>query len=59
MKAQTRQTVIGVVALSVVESIALLQGFNGVVTAAYMGAISALLAPEAIDSRRRRRQEER
>lgn len=48
MKPETRQTLIGVVGLSTVEAVALLEGFNGFVLTAYFGAVIALVAPEAI-----------
>lgn len=49
MNPETRQTLIGVVGLSVVEIVALLEGFNGPVLAAYMASVVALVAPQALD----------
>lgn len=49
MKPQTRQTLIGVVGLSTVEGVALLEGFNGFVLTAYFGSVIALVSPEVLD----------
>jgi len=49
MKSQTRQTFIGVAGLTVVMVVALHEGFNGRVTAAYFTAVVALVSPEALD----------
>jgi hypothetical protein len=49
MKSQTRQTLIGVTGLTAVMIVALLQGFNGEVTAVYFAAVVALVSPEALD----------
>lgn len=48
MNPETRQTLIGVTGLSIVESVALLEGFNGLVLTAYMGAVIALISPQAL-----------
>lgn len=48
MRPDTRQTLIGVVGLSTVESVALWQGFNGMVMVAYMAAVIALVSPQAL-----------
>jgi hypothetical protein len=44
---ETRQTLIGCVALTVVETVAVLEGFNGNVVAVYAAGIISLVAPEA------------
>jgi len=49
MKTDTRQTLIGVAGLTVVMVVALSEGFNGRVTAAYFGAVVALISPQALD----------
>jgi len=49
MEPQTRQTALGVGGIVVVETVALLQGFNGPVLAASVLAIVALVSPEAVD----------
>lgn len=49
MNPETRQTLIGVVGLSVVESVALIEGFNGFVLTAYFAAVIALMSPQALD----------
>jgi hypothetical protein len=49
MNAETRQTLIGVVGLSLVEAVALLEGFNGVVLTAYFAAVIALVSPKALE----------
>lgn len=49
MNAQTRQTFIGTVGLTTVMIVALIEGFNGRVTAAYFVSMVALVAPEALD----------
>jgi len=49
MKPETRQTLIGVLGLTVVEVVALLEGFNGAVLTAYFVAVLAVTAPEALD----------
>lgn len=49
MKAETRQTLIGVSGLTVVMVVALSEGFNGPVTVSYFAAVIALVAPEALD----------
>lgn len=48
MNPETRQTLIGVAGLTVVMIVALTEGFNGRVTAAYMAAIVALISPAAL-----------
>jgi hypothetical protein len=49
MKAETRQTAIGVSGLTVVMVVALHEGFNGRVTMAYFLSVLAIIAPEALD----------
>jgi len=49
MKSETRQTLIGVAGLTVVFTVALLEGFNGRVASAYAVAVVALVAPETLD----------
>jgi len=49
MKSQTRQTLIGVAGLTIVMVVALHEGFNGRVTAAYFMAVVGLVSPEALD----------
>jgi hypothetical protein len=49
MKSETRQTLIGVGGLSLVMAVALHEGFNGRVTLAYIAAVIAIVAPEALD----------
>jgi len=49
MEPQTRQTALGVGGIVVVETVALMQGFNGPVLAASVVAIVALVSPEAVD----------
>jgi hypothetical protein len=49
MQAQTRQTSIGVVCLTAVEIVALLEGFNGRVVTVYVLAVILLITPEALD----------
>jgi len=48
MEAETRQTLIGVVGLTVVMVVALTEGFNGRVTVAYMVSVIALVAPKTL-----------
>ena len=45
----TRQTVLGLAALSVVMLVALTEGYNGRVTMAYFVSVLALVAPETLD----------
>jgi len=49
MNPETRQTLIGVFGLTIVMIVALTEGFNGRVTAAYFAAIVALISPKALD----------
>jgi len=49
MNPKTRQTLIGVSGLTVVEIVALLEHFNGQVTTVYFAAVLAVVAPEALD----------
>lgn len=49
MYPETRQTLIGVVGMTVTEIVALAEGFNGMVLTAYLVAVVALVAPEAVD----------
>lgn len=49
MKSETRQTLIGVTGLTIVMTVALLEGFNGRVTGAYFAAVIALVSPEALE----------
>jgi hypothetical protein len=47
MNPETRQTLIGCVALTIVEAVAILEGFNGSVLAVYVAGIIGLVAPVA------------
>jgi len=49
MKKESRQTLIGIVGLTVVQLAALSEGYNGNVLVAYMASVVALIAPEALD----------
>jgi len=49
MDRELRQTLIGIVGLTVVQIAALVEGYNGTVLVAYMGSVVALIAPEALD----------
>lgn len=49
MNPETRQTLIGVVGLSTVMVVALHEGYNGKVTAAYFTAVVALISPQALE----------
>lgn len=49
MKPKTRQTLIGVVGMTIVALAALHEGYNGQVAIAYMGGITAQTAPEVAD----------
>lgn len=49
MNPETRQTLIGVVGLTVVEIVALQEGFNGAVLTAYMVSVIGLVAPQTLD----------
>jgi hypothetical protein len=49
MNPETRQTFIGVTGLTIVETVALLEGFDGAVLSAYFVAIIALVAPQALE----------
>jgi len=49
MKPDTRQTLIGVIGLTVVEVVALTRGFNGPVTVAYFVGVVGLVAPKALE----------
>lgn len=49
MESQTRQTLIGVAGVTLVMIMALSQGVNGQVTAAYFAAVLGLVSPEALD----------
>lgn len=49
MKPKTRQTFIGVTGLTAVMVMALHEGFNGRVTAAYFVAVVAIIAPEVVE----------
>lgn len=49
MNAETRQTLIGCFGLTIVMVMALSEGFNGRVTAAYFIAVIALVSPQALD----------
>lgn len=48
MRPETRQTLIGVVGLTVVFSVALTEGYNGRVAVAYGLAVIAITSPEAL-----------
>jgi len=49
MNPETQQTIVGVLGLTVVFAVALLEGYNGRVTTAYAVAVMALVAPETLD----------
>ena len=49
MDPETRQTLIAVIGLTLVEITALMEGFNGRVTAAYFVSVIAVVAPETLD----------
>jgi hypothetical protein len=49
MNSETRQTMIGVAGIAVIQVTALMQDFNGAVTTAALCAVVALIAPEALD----------
>jgi len=48
MNSETRQTMIGVAGVAVIQITALMQDFNGAVTTAAIAAVVALIAPEAL-----------
>jgi len=49
MNADTRQTLIGVTGMMVMAAVALLEGYNGRVTAAYLIGVVALISPKALN----------
>lgn len=49
MNPETRQTLIAVAGLTVVQVTALTEGYNGTVTTAYFAAMLAVVAPETLD----------
>lgn len=49
MNPETQQTIIGVLGLTVVFGVALLEGYNGRVTTAYAVAVVALVAPDQLN----------
>lgn len=49
MNPKTRQSAIGVTGLTAVMAVALSEGFNGRVTTAYMVAVVAIVAPQALE----------
>jgi hypothetical protein len=49
MDADTRQTLIGVTGLTIMAVVALLEDYNGAVTASYLVAVVALVSPQALD----------
>ena len=49
MNPETRQTLIAVLCLTIVELTALLRGFDGTVAMAYFGCLLAVISPEALD----------
>lgn len=49
MNPETRQTLIGVVGLTLVELMAIHEGFNGRVMMSYFLAVVALISPQAMD----------
>jgi hypothetical protein len=49
MNPETRQTLIGVIGLSIVMAVALLQGAGAEVTIAYFAAVVALVSPQAAE----------
>lgn len=50
MKAETRQTVIGVVCMSAVQVVAVNEGFNAAVFGSYILGVVALVTPEALSA---------
>jgi len=49
MNADTRPTLIGVTGMTVMAAVALLEGYNGRVTAAYLIGVVALISPKALN----------
>lgn len=49
MNADTRQTLIGVTGMTIMAVAALIEGYNGTVTAAYLVAVVGLVSPQALD----------
>jgi len=49
MNADTRQTLIGVTGMTIMAVTALLEGYNGRVTAAYLIAVVGIVSPQALD----------
>jgi hypothetical protein len=49
MNPETRQTLIGVAGLTVVEVTALMEGYNGRVATVYFISVLGMVAPQAID----------
>lgn len=49
MQPQTRQTLIGVIGLTVVEVVALIEGYNGHVLLSYFVTVTGLVAPEVLE----------
>jgi len=49
MNPETRQTLIAIIGLTMVQMTTLARGFNGMVTMAYFVAVLAVITPEALD----------
>lgn len=49
MNPETRQSMIGVTGIVLIQAVALHEGFNGAVTTASLVAVLAIVAPEALD----------
>jgi len=49
MNPETRQTLIAVLSLTIIELTALLRGFDGTVAMAYFACLLAVVSPEALD----------
>jgi hypothetical protein len=49
MNADTRQTLIGVAGMTIMAVAALVEGYNGRVTAAYLVGVVALISPQALE----------
>jgi len=49
MNADTRQTLIGVTGMTIMAVTALMEGYNGRVTAAYLIGVIGIVSPQALD----------
>jgi len=49
MNPETRQTLIAIIGLTMVQMTTLARGYNGMVTMAYFVAVLAVITPEALD----------